>query len=228
MMKTPVCLLITALLLSPQAFAALDGNIGLSSNYLWRGISQTQDATAVDGGIDYSHDSGFYAGFWSSNVDFGDDISFELDLYGGYSAELTEDISLDLGYLYYGYPDADSDVDFGELYGSLSWQWLTLGYAYVLHGGDDIADDSLSDSDMDYLYADVSIPVTDSLTFGLHYGYSSGDMVSSWYGESSYSDYSATLTKTTSLGDVSFMLSDTNLEMDDAKLALHWSYGFAI
>lgn len=229
MTKTPVCLLLLgALAASSPAMAALDGNIGVSSNYLWRGISQTGDAVALDGGIDYGHDSGFYAGFWASNVDFGDDTTFELDLYGGYSGQITESISFDVGYLYYGYPDADADIDFGELSASLSWEWLTLGYARVIHGGNDLAPDGLSDDDMDYLSAEVSIPLSDSLSLDFHYGYSSGDVVSSWYDESSYSDYSAAMTKSTDLGDVSFIVSDTDLDGDDPKVALRWAYSFGL
>lgn len=222
-----------ALLLS-CAFAALpakaefEGNIGISSNYLWRGISQTQDSTAVDGGLDYSHESGFYAGMWAANVDFGDDTTFEMDFYGGYSGDITDSLSFDVGYLYYAYPDADADIDFGELYASLTWQWLTVGYALVVNGGDDMAPDELSDDDMDYLSADVAIPLGETLSLDLHYGYSSGDIALGWYGESSYSDYAVSLTKSTELGDVSFTVSDTDLTEDDPKVVLRWSYGFAL
>ncbi|WP_372873070.1 TorF family putative porin [Shewanella sp.] len=229
MTKTSVCLtLLGALAACTPATAAFDANIGLSSNYLWRGISQTGDAVAVDGSIDYSHDSGFYAGVWASNIDFGDDTTFELDLYGGYSGEITESISFDVGYLYYGYPDADADIDFSELYASLSWQWLTLGYARVIHGGNGLADDALSEDDMDYLSAEVAIPLSDSLSLDFHYGYSSGDLISSWYDESSYSDYSAAITKSTELGEVSFIVSDTDLTGDDPKVVLRWAYSFGL
>ena len=64
-----------------QSMAEVYANVAASSNYFWRGITQTQDGAAVSGGIDYSNDSGFYAGTWVSNVDFGSKTSYELDLY---------------------------------------------------------------------------------------------------------------------------------------------------
>ncbi len=117
------------LLVAGEAQAAVSGNIGAASNYLWRGTTQTDDSVAVQGGIDYSHDSGFYLGTWASNVDFGDDTSYELDFYGGYSGSIGEDFGYDISYLYYGYPDAEGDIDFGELALTLSWKWFELGYA---------------------------------------------------------------------------------------------------
>ena len=73
----------TGLLLSGSALAEVTGNIGATSNYLWRGTTQTSNEAAIQGGLDYAHDSGFYAGTWASNVDFGDETSYELDFYGG-------------------------------------------------------------------------------------------------------------------------------------------------
>ena len=57
---------------SPHSISA---NIGVVSNYIWRGVTQTGDQAAVQGGLDYSHESGFYAGTWASNVDFDEGAS---------------------------------------------------------------------------------------------------------------------------------------------------------
>jgi len=62
-------------LMSLSANAAVEANIGATSNYVWRGVTQTNDAVAVQGGIDYRHEVGFYAGTWASNVDFGNETS---------------------------------------------------------------------------------------------------------------------------------------------------------
>ncbi|MGS0730349.1 TorF family putative porin, partial [Shewanella sp. 0m-11] len=88
-------------LLSTTAHAAVEANIGATSNYLWRGVTQTDDAVAVQGGIDYSHDSGFYAGTWASNVDFGDETSYEVDFYAGFAGTIGDEFEYDLSYLYY-------------------------------------------------------------------------------------------------------------------------------
>ena len=71
-MKFSKTLLASALLASASvAQAELSANVAAVSNYFWRGVSQTDDKAAVQGGIDYSHESGLYAGTWASNIDFG-------------------------------------------------------------------------------------------------------------------------------------------------------------
>ncbi|MGK0266223.1 MAG: hypothetical protein ACI82N_000467 [Maricaulis sp.] len=124
-----------AVLLSTTAAAAvsaqsIEGNVALSTNYIYRGISQTDDGPAISGGFDYAAESGLYAGVWASSVDFGDDTTMEMDVYGGY-AFTAGSWDLDFGALYYGYPDSPSaggDQNFWELYagvghalGPLAW-----------------------------------------------------------------------------------------------------------
>ena len=80
---------------------SLDWNVGVTSQYMWRGMSQGSGA-ATSGGLDYTADNGFSIGTWVSNVDFGDDTTYELDGYFGYSFG-----PVSLGYIYYAYPDGD-------------------------------------------------------------------------------------------------------------------------
>src|SRR3954468_10934767 len=97
---------------SPHTFTA---NVGLVSDYRFRGISQTFKEPAIQGGFDYSHSSGFYAGTWASNV-YGNansaggpvyaGASMEWDFYGGYKFEPMKDLTLDVGLLQYYYPNA--------------------------------------------------------------------------------------------------------------------------
>ena len=226
-MKSLRLVLISALIILPTtSYAQWSANIGATSNYLWRGVSQTQDSTAVQGGIDYQHQSGFYLGSWASNVDFNDDTSYELDFYAGYSGQITQQISYDFSYLYYGYPDADANIDFGELKAALEWDWLWLQYSYVINAGDDVTAPTLDNSDLQYIEALISYDITESLTLTAHYGYSTGDVVQAWYNTNSYSDYQLSLSKSTVIGDVSFTLADTDLADDDAKLLINWSYIF--
>ena len=91
-------------------------NASVTSNYIWRGLTQTENESAVQGGIDYAADSGFYVGTWASNVNYGagDVYSYEHDVYAGYAFS-TGDISWDVGYLYYNY-DSEAEFDFGEVY----------------------------------------------------------------------------------------------------------------
>ena len=106
-------------------------NVTLTTDYVWRGISQTQGEPAIQGGLDVSHESGFYVGTWASNVDFEGDASAELDFYAGYGMDITEDISWDIGYIMYTYTDASNDgADFDEVYTSVSGYGATVGVAY--------------------------------------------------------------------------------------------------
>jgi uncharacterized protein (TIGR02001 family) len=115
------------------AESPLTANIGVVSNYLWRGVTQTQDGAAIQGGIDYAHDSGFSAGTWVSNVDWGTpDPNYELDLYAGYGGK-AGDFGYNISTTYFAYPDG-TDANFWELGASGSWSFLTLGLDYTLDG----------------------------------------------------------------------------------------------
>ncbi|MEJ2317669.1 MAG: TorF family putative porin [Gammaproteobacteria bacterium] len=127
MKKTLISMACAAAMAAPAAHAELSANIGVTSDYLWRGVTQSGHEAAVSGGVDYAHDSGFYAGIWTSTL--GGDNQ-ELDGYLGFAGEYN-DLGYDVGYIYYGYLNAD-DWDFSEIYGSLSWMWLSCGINYTV------------------------------------------------------------------------------------------------
>jgi uncharacterized protein (TIGR02001 family) len=111
---------------------AVTFNVGVASDYVFRGVSQTDEGAQVFGGADLT--SGvFYAGVWASNVDFGDDTKAEIDGYAGFKPTVG-DISLDLGAIYYGYVDAPSGSDYGywevKAAGSAPVGPLTLGAGF--------------------------------------------------------------------------------------------------
>ena len=84
-------------------------NFSLVSDYRFRGISQSWAQPAVQGGIDYTHASGFYLGNWNSSISsnsYNNGASLEMDLYGGYRFEPVKDLTLDVGVLRYQYPGA--------------------------------------------------------------------------------------------------------------------------
>src|SRR6056297_1493623 len=120
---------------SAMAWESEDGqhstsaSVAFSSEYIWRGVSQTDGDPAISGSLDYSHSSGFYAGVWGSNVDYGDDASAEFDAYLGYAGEFGDSgIGYDVGFLRYMFPG--EDYNFNEVYGSLSYSIFTAGVAY--------------------------------------------------------------------------------------------------
>jgi len=88
-------------------------NIGATSDYVFRGFSQTLEDPAIFGGIDATLGS-FYAGAWASNVDFGDDTDGELDIYGGYRTEVAG-YAVDVGAVAYVYLDAPGAADYDYL-----------------------------------------------------------------------------------------------------------------
>jgi len=95
-------------------------NVAGTSNYVWRGYSQTSDNGAIQGGVDYANGM-YYAGTWASMVDFGDSTDAELDVYGGIKPTYG-DYSFDLGVIVYGYlgePEG-SDYTFGEVKAAVS------------------------------------------------------------------------------------------------------------
>lgn len=125
-----------ALIVAASASAAsaqdVSFNIGATSDYVFRGLSQTDEDPAIQGGVDVTFASGFYAGAWASNVDFGDDTDAEVDIYGGWRGEAAG-FSLDfglVGYLYVNQPDG-ADYDFVEFKAAASRAFgpVTLGAA---------------------------------------------------------------------------------------------------
>ncbi|WGM31987.1 TorF family putative porin [Brevundimonas sp. NIBR11] len=89
-------------------------NAALTSDYVFRGVSQTSEDPALQVGVDLTN-GGFYVGAWASNVDFGDDTDAEIDLYGGYRTEV-EGFAVDFGIVGYTYVNSPSIPDAGYGY----------------------------------------------------------------------------------------------------------------
>ena len=128
-MKKTTLALAMGLMISGAANAAVEANIGATSNYVWRGFTQTNDDAAISGGVDYSDESGVYVGAWASDVKWVD--GYEFDVYGGYSSETADGIGYDLGFVHYAYPDA-TDSDFTELTASVTLGPVTAAIAHTI------------------------------------------------------------------------------------------------
>ena len=116
------------LILSSYASTAdVSGNVGLSSDYIWRGMTQTNGDIAVNGGFDLSTDNGFYLGTWASNASAGA-ASMELDVYLGFSGEMAENMTYDVGYISVIYPGNDA-LDFEEAYVGFNIYGLSILYS---------------------------------------------------------------------------------------------------
>src|SRR5687767_2523343 len=134
----------TALAADPPPEHNFTGNVGLYSQYIFRGLTQTNREPAFQGGLDYGHKSGWYAGTWASNISWLSDSnvdsaggSGEFDFYGGYKPTFG-DFTFDIGTLYYWYPGDPNVVanplnikaNTWEVYGAVTWKWFTAKYSH--------------------------------------------------------------------------------------------------
>lgn len=156
----------------------ITGGVTLASQYRFRGISLSDEQVALQGTINVNHESGLYAGLWSSSIDgFGElgGSNVELDLYAGYRARVRSGVTLDAGLLYYAYPGSKGgDFEFFEPYANVSG---TLGPATARVGvAYGYAQDGLGGNSNVYVSGDLGagIPRT-PVTVRTHVGYSKGD-----------------------------------------------------
>jgi uncharacterized protein (TIGR02001 family) len=208
----------------------LTANVSLTSNYVFRGISQTGGQPAIQGGFDYAHASGFYIGTWGSNVGWLTDFqgyksgNMELDLYGGFRNSI-EDFSYDVGGIRYMYPGSNN-ADVGalpgawtsEIYGSLGWKWFTAKYSYYL--SDSVFGVGPNTHGSYYLDISGSLPVGETgLTLGAHWGTFNFKNDSDFAVSPNYDDWKVSATydlgKLGKLGSgttLGLMYTDTNAE----------------
>ncbi len=164
------------------------GGAALVSDYRFRGVSQTGEEAAIQGYATVKHDSGLYAGFWGSNVDFGAGApTSEVDAVAGYAHDMGG-VTVDGGVTYYIYPGGSTaPTDFFEPYltvsGAIGPVTAKVGAAYAFEG-----QNALANNDSIYLYGDLTAAVPNTpLTLKAHYGYTDG-MLGGLTGE--YADYS--------------------------------------
>ncbi|MET0370586.1 MAG: TorF family putative porin [Sphingobium sp.] len=101
----------------PSDGVKITGSVGLVSDYRFRGFTQNLENAAVQGGITATHESGFYVGTWGSSVNLYGPSNTEIDLFAGYSTEVSPGVTVDAGVLYYLYPNKTSEAtDFFEPY----------------------------------------------------------------------------------------------------------------
>jgi len=166
---------------APQSPHTFTGNVGLYSQYIFRGLKQTDGDPALQGGFDYSHSSGLYAGTWASNISWLRDNgsyrsggSLEWDFYGGFKGTFgSSDFTYDIGLLYYYYPGTVATgfikADTFEIYGALGWKWLSAKYSYSLDNKTFGVRDS---SGTWYLDLSANVPLGQSgFTLVGHWGY---------------------------------------------------------
>jgi len=209
-------LIATALLASSStALAEISANVTLATDYAFRGVSQTDNQFAIQGGFDWSHSSGIYLGTWASNVDsqfFGGatDPQIELDLYGGFANEFSNGLGYDIGYLRYQYPGG-SDFNTNEFYGSLSYMGFgaSVNYSPKLQFVG-------SDSSAWYWAASYDHTFPYEIGFSAHIGYNAGSAYSDDDAlGGTYTDWSLGLSKNVAGVDLGLTYVDNTVSKSD-------------
>ena len=191
----------------PEPDTSLSYNIGAVSDYRVRGIAQTSRKPAIQGGVDFAMKNGLYLGAAASNVRWVKEFngatkgSYELDLYGGYKAQITDTgFSYDVGVITYRYPGNNSGVagffpagtysnaNTVEAYGALTYGIYTIKYNRSL--GDFLG--NVNSSGSQYFDLSAAIDVTNGFTLTPHVG---RQLVPNQTGEANYTDLALTLVK---------------------------------
>jgi uncharacterized protein (TIGR02001 family) len=193
------------------------GNFTIASEYLYRGIAQTRGKPAFQGGFDYAHPSGAYVGIWGSNISWiGDAVasasaSLEADIYGGYKGTAGP-VGYDVGVLTYNYPGTGkpsgaAKPDTTEIYGAVTWEWLTVKYSHSttsLFGW--TKPDGTKTKGSGYLEANVAFDLGSGWGVTGHIGHQKVKGLS----DASYSDYKVGVTKDVGIGVLGAAIVGTN------------------
>jgi uncharacterized protein (TIGR02001 family) len=221
-------------------------NVGLFSQYIFRGLTQTNNKPALQGGFDVSHKSGLYIGGWASNVSWLRDNgsgsvyntggSLEIDLYGGFKTDV-KGVGIDVGALQYYYPGALNSATFDkanttELYGALSYGWLQAKVSGVVSKdawafGNKYNYNGKDERGTYYAELNANIPLADTgLTALLHVGrqeFNEATPLVRTNPSASYTDWKLGLTKAFDNGiNVGAYYTDTNISK--ANAASNWTY----
>ena len=165
----------------------LTSTVTATSDYDWRGITQTAEDPALQASIDYAFGNGFSLGAWASNVDFGPgtDSNVELDLYGAYAKSYDNGFNWTVGFTDYTYPSGD-DIEFLEVFGGVGYKNLSAKYWY----SDDYGNSGMSAY---YLEANYTQPLPRDFSLGFHVATTGGDAWKAAGG--GYEDYAISLSK---------------------------------
>ena len=175
--------------------------ITATTDYDFRGVTQTTNDPALQVSLDYAWDNGIYAGLWASNVDFGSCCGeqAEVDYYLGYAGGDEEGLTYDVGALWYAYPGA-TGLDYPEVYAGVAYGMFDakVWYSWDFFNLDESAY---------YIEGNASLPLPGDFGLGFHVGYSDGKAFD-LPGYEAYMDYSIALSKTLGNFDVELKWAD--------------------
>lgn len=230
--RTLAALLVSGTALTGVASAAeVTANVGATTDYIWRGMTQNDGGSSLSGGLDVDFGNGFYAGTWVGDTaaadvstETGDPTATdygtqEVDYYAGYAGE-AGGLSYDVGYIAYTYPSSqsDADADFSEFYVTVGMGALSASYYALVDADGADAEDST------YISLDYGTEIGE-YGLGLHYGIYEGDFV----GSEDQVDMSVTLSKDAfsfsmvSTDDMNVANQGVN---DDTRFVVSWGAEF--
>lgn len=244
-----------AAMLAGTAMAEVTGTVGITSEYMFRGIV-SEGGSAVQGSLDWSDASGLYVGTWASNANVFPAGGNELDLYGGYKFAITEGVEVDVGAIYYLFSESDEfegvlcgtggilpscDSSYAEVYAGVNVGGFSGKVYYTNSFFDEFSDDptkaGLDGEASTYVNLAYTFPIKEGLSLRGAVGNQSGDGADNLLGDS-VTDYSLTLTKELESGfAASFALVGTDQEVkvggvtlfdDKPKFVVTLSKGFEI
>jgi uncharacterized protein (TIGR02001 family) len=154
-------ILLGLLVLSTSAFADVNGSIGYSSDYMWRGATQSAGASSLNAGIELDS-NGFFVGAWVGEVDFGDEATQERDLYLGYNLGVMDNLDVQLGLIQYRYDKGDYDT-VEEGFVKVGYNSLTLSYFLD------------TDTENDYAHISYDLWFVNGVDASIGYGYHGED-----------------------------------------------------
>lgn len=198
----------------------VSSNVGIFSQYIFRGIGYTQKQPAIQGGFDIAHKSGLYAGVWATNVssDAFAGSNVEFDFYGGYANSIGE-VTYDVGLLQFFYPNGKLDgvgsnpaerYNTLEAYAALTWKMFNVKYSHALTDFFGANANNYAQGDTDgsgYIEGNVNYEVLPTWIVNLHAGHQHVENLK----DASYSDWKVGITKTFDGGwEASAAWVDTN------------------
>ena len=137
--------------------AEWESNVALTNDYVWRGMTQSNEEPAISGGFDIAADNGLYFGTWGSSIEFGgDSAAMELDYYFGFANETESGLSYDLGFISYTYP-GDDDADFEEVFLGLGYSFENISAGITFSSGQE---DAANNTEFSLSFGDSGLGVT--------------------------------------------------------------------
>lgn len=209
------------------------GSVALATDYIFRGVSQTQRRPAIQGGFDVAFDNGIHAGVWASNVNFDTEASTEIDFYGGYAAQLgCSSCGYEIGFIYYDYA-GDPRLDYAEVSLAFTWGGLSAGLNWSPEYLGASTTDAIGDKvELYYPYLDYTHPLPYDMALSLHVAMNLMSEKGVFEpGKDDYTEWSISLGRSIAGLDIALTYWDTTIDDScgidaDARVVLSVSRAF--